>query len=753
MRLSYHFPTGDPCRICKRPASSHRITHASEGNPCARCGYGAGYHTSIAKRVLSDKESPQNEYLGIDGEGQGREDHRYIFLAVSSSDGTQRWSIDGKVESETDKRRVRLTTKESLDFILSIPKTKRTKIFAYAFQYDLTKILTDVDTRSLYRLFRPETRKRRPDDTRKGLIPIYWHGYVINLQASKFTVKKGPRRATIWDIFKFFQGRFVAAIQDWKVGTPALWERMARMKEQRADFDKLDWDSVKEYCYEECASMAALAQKLTEAHEKAGLKLKNYYGAGSSAEAMLTVMGIKARLRPCPEELKDVAQRAFFGGRFENSVLGTISGTLYGYDISSAYPYELCFLPCLEHGRWKWTLERKDLEGPHVASALVQYKLGRIKKEAGLATEHWGPFPFREKDGSICFPVSSGGGWVYREEYLVGERLFPNTEFHGAWVYKTTCNCQPFKKIPGYYTERVRIGKEGPGIVIKLGCNSCYGKLAQSVGAARFQSWLWAGMITSGTRAKLLEMVGLVKDRSSILMMATDGIVSRERIRAPRPKDTGTFDVVKMKDGKPDGDPIPLGGWEEKINTKGMFFARPGIYFPLSPTAKEASSVRGRGVGRKAILENWQDIVSGYERLKEEKKLTTGTVKISEVSRFCGVKSSITPSDKNGKKLYTRAYGKPDPKRPGHQTPSYGQWIVRPVELSFDPMPKRTAVGEAILGHLASSLTVRKVSQRLTSAVYEKALDEEGKQLREAKDEVEEQPDCDLFEDENESNS
>ena len=264
MRLSYHFPTGDPCRICKRPASSHRITHASEGNPCARCGYGAGYHTSIAKRVLSDKESPQNEYLGIDGEGQGREDHRYIFLAVSSSDGTQRWSIDGKVESETDKRRVRLTTKESLDFILSIPKTKRTKIFAYAFQYDLTKILTDVDTRSLYRLFRPETRKRRPDDTRKGLIPIYWHGYVINLQASKFTVKKGPRRATIWDIFKFFQGRFVAAIQDWKVGTPALWERMARMKEQRADFDKLDWDSVKEYCYEECASMAALAQ--TDVH-------------------------------------------------------------------------------------------------------------------------------------------------------------------------------------------------------------------------------------------------------------------------------------------------------------------------------------------------------------------------------------------------------------------------------------------------------------------------------------------------------
>jgi hypothetical protein len=746
-QFSYHFPDGNPCRICGRPPALHRITHPSEGNPCARCGFGENYHTSKGKpkRDPSPEGGPEDiEYLGIDGEGQGREDHRYIFLAVSSVDGSRRWSIDGDVDpAVTDTRRLAISTKDALNFILSIPKTRKTKIFAYAFQYDLTKILTDIDNRSLYRLFRPELRKRRPDDTRKGLIPIFWKGFLINLQASKFTVKKGSSRATIWDIFKFFQGRFVAAIQDWKVGTPELWERMARMKEQRADFDKLDWRAVQEYCYEECAAMAGLAKKLTEAHTAAGLKLKNYYGAGSSAEAMLTVMGVKSKIRPCPDKLKAIAERAFFGGRFENSVIGTISGTLYGYDISSAYPYELCFLPCLEHGRWEWTDDRKNLEGPHVVQALVKYKLRRVGPTAGGG---WGPFPFREKDGSICFPISSGGGWVYREEYLVGERLWPNTKFLGAWVYKCTCDCQPFKQIPKYYAERVRIGKEGPGIVIKLGCNSCYGKLAQSVGAARFQSWLWAGMITSGTRAKLLEMVGLVKDRSSILMMATDGIVSREKIETPRPKDTGTFEVVKMKDGKPDGPFLPLGGWEEKVNTKGMFFARPGIYFPLSPTAKEASSVRGRGVGRKAILENWQDIVSSYERLKEERKLETGTVKIAEVSRFCGVKSSLSPSTKNGKKRYKRAYGKPDPKRPGHQTPSYGQWIVRPVDLSFAPMPKRLGFGESVSGHSANSLIIRKISQQVESAAYERALDTESAELKEAMDEVIEQPDGDFFE-------
>jgi DNA polymerase type B, organellar and viral len=714
----------------------HRVEHTPDGNPCSKCGLAAVYHrvraTADFGRSPARLAKVEPTYIGIDGEGQGRKDHRYIFLAASNEDGTKRWSIDGLPDHGVEgHKRLALSTEDALDFILSIPQTRGTKIFAYAFGYDLTKILTDVDNKNLYKLFRPELRKRPLHDARKGLIPVYWRNFKINLQASKFTVKRGKRKAVIWDIFKFFQGRFVAAIQDWKVGDETLWNRMQRMKEQRGEFDKLDWAAVQEYCFEECACMAGLARKLTEAHEKAGLKLKNYYGAGSSAEAMLTVMGIKQKLREPPDEIRPIAQKAFFGGRFENSILGTISGTVYGYDISSAYPYELCFLPCLEHGTWEYTEKRQDLDGPDVKQALVHYRLSKIDNRIGK-TKSWGPFPFREKEGTICFPYTSGGGWIYRDEFLVGEKLFDNVIFREAWVYKTGCECQPFKKIPEYYAERVRIGKEGPGIVIKLGCNSCYGKLAQSVGAAKFQSWLWAGMITSGTRAKLLELVGLVKDRSSILMMATDGIVSRERIVTPVPKDTGTFEVKKG------GVPIPLGGWEEKISDKGMFFARPGIYFPLHPTAKEASSVRGRGVGRKAILENWEGIVrAGTEFLQTED--STKTVTIAEVSRFCGVKSSLSISTKNGITIYSRASGT-------GKAPAYGQWITRPVELSFNPLPKRAGLGREVEGHVARQLLVRRVSLRLESAIYDKALDKETSDIKSAEAEVMEQPDADLFE-------
>lgn len=722
-----HVPQGDPCRTCglgvnyhrHRPDRKKRTNHKMQGDPCLTCGKSARYHRSDGYRKRHHKtkytgynpnRKPQERYttyLGIDGEGQGRKVHRYVFLACTNETTATKWSVNNDLG---------LTTKQCLDFLLSIPTYchgGKSKIFAYAFQYDLTKMLTDVDNASLYKLFRPELRQRPPTESIKGPYPIHWNGYTLNLQASKFTVKYGKKRAVVWDIFKFFQGKFVSAIRDWKVGNEALWTRMQAMKEQRADFDKLDKREVEDYCFEECACMAELARKLTEAHASAGLKLRSYFGAGSTATAMLNVMGIKDQMKPVPANMMNVASRAFFGGRFENSVIGTITGELYGYDISSAYPYEICFLPCLLHSEWRHTTRREDLDGPNVVQALIRYTL---RKHRGSVP--WGPFPFRTIEGSICFPIESGGGWVYREEYVQGERLFENVQFEEAWIMTSACDCKPFAMIPKYYIERIRIGKEGPGIVIKLGMNSNYGKLAQSIGMAPFNHWLWAGMITSGTRAKLLEMLGLIQDRSSVLMMATDGIVSRERIVSPIPKNTNTWETKK-----------PLGGWEEKLTNKGMFFARPGIYFPLSPTDKEIGQVRARGVGRSVVLKQWDGIISAYEKMTRD-ELSHKTVPIMEVSRFCGAKSSISQSGKPGNYFYKRS-------------DNYGQWITRTVDMSFDPMPKRKGIGDKLFRQDARALTIRRIPLTLESAAYERALPKEIVDLKILEIETLEQPDAD----------
>ena len=705
-------------------AVQHRVTHTNVGDPCQICGLPELCHPQPVKVHVKKRtkpafrwESDKRVYLGIDGEGQGKKFHKYIFLACADTTGDFRRSIENKSG---------LPTQDCLDFILDLP-TNGAKLFAYSFGYDLTKILTEVDNDILYRLFRPELRQRTGVDAIKGPYPETWRGYKLNYQGAKFTVSCGKARTVIWDVFKFFQGKFVNALKDWKVGDKELIERMTLMKDQRADFDKLDFNAVKEYCFEECVCMAQLAEKLTDAHAKAGLKLKSYYGAGSSAAAMLDVMQIRDKLKSTqPKEMEHAISSAFFGGRFENSVIGKVTEKVYIYDISSAYPYQLYFLPCLQHGKWKLSRLRRELETPNVVAAIVHYELdsGKIRNGNDGSLDSWGPFPFREKGGTICFPSQSGGGWVYRDEYLVGERLFPNVKFREAWIYECNCNCRPFAKIPEYYLERLRIGKEGPGIVIKLGCNSCYGKLAQSVGNAMYNSWLWAGMITSGTRAQLLELIGMHDDRRNALMCATDGLATRERIQTPKPLDTGTYEAWDSKDKKFK----PLGGWEEKDIDKGMFFARPGIYFPINPTQAEIKDVRGRGVGKGVVLENWKRLVDAWPV-----KDLSETVAVTNVSRFCGAKSSISQAGKPGAYRYNRANGK-------GSAPRYGQWIVRQVDMSFTPMPKRSGVADD-----GMSLLVRQLPTWEESEPYDRvSVPEETELLRGAEEELWEQPDGDL---------
>lgn len=676
-RFAYHLPTGDPCK-CGHAAKLHRVEHNPDGEPCKRCGLPLECHWR--KRHKTDRE--KTYYVGIDGEGQGREDHKYVMLAWSNEAGTRQASIEAPLGG-------RLSTVRCLDFILAIPPNAR--IFAYAFNYDLTKILQDCDDRTLYNLFRPELRARPPGKEKYGPFPVVWEGYSINLLGSKFSVTKRNRRTVIWDTFKFFQAKFTKALEDWKVAEKEHLDHMREMKDKRGDFDKLNRAEILRYCFEECSYMATLARKLTEAHNAAGLTLKSYHGAGSTASCVLKGMGIDKETRFGPGAMDHAVPSAFFGGRFENRVIGIIKGPLYSRDISSAYPYQTTFLPCLACGKWTLTRKRKDLEGAQ--AAVVHYGLGKPRKPLV-----WGPLPFRTNDGSICFPASSGGGWVWLAEYLAAEAGFPNVEFREAWVYRSDCDHRPFADVPRLYLQRLKLGKEGPGIVIKLGTNAIYGKLAQSRGNdPPFQSWIWAGMVTAGTRAEILRMLALHKDPRNMHMVATDGIYTSENFPAPLPRDTGTNTEEHKK---------PLGGWETKTIAGDMFAARPGIYYPLNPTKEELNAIRARGVGRGVVLEYWQKIMQAW--LHGRSSVTVGNV-----VRFNGAKSSIGRIENQEpppKFIYTRFIDE------GTGKPRYGQWSVRKVDMTFDPMPKRKGI------NADGSLQIRTMPEDLESHPYDRSL-------------------------------
>jgi len=241
----------------------------------------------------------------------------------------------------------------------------------------------------------------------------------------------------------------------------------------------------------------------------------------------------------------------------------------------------------------------------------------------------------------------------------------------------------------------MRIGKEGPGMVYKTGMASIYGKLAQSVGGSPdrpppFQNWIWAGMITSGCRSQVLGLIGMHRDPSNVLGIATDGVFSREEIVTPRPKDTGTFESVdKDEPIGPDGKVLykPLGGWERKLEKKGVFFARPGIYFPLNPTEDDLKKVRARGVGREALYRGWKRVVDAWDNGDKEVSFAcpvhgSGTrpaeerCKLCPKERFVGVKSGIWRK-RDG--TYVRDV-------------EANSWTQQPITIQLDALPKRKAV-------------------------------------------------------------
>jgi hypothetical protein len=736
--------------------ATYRVEHKFQGpNPesCGECGLHFKNHRIRVRptdtrdrlgRIYAPRER-KPVYVGIDGEGQGRNNHVYNMLCASDETGTRTWIL------ESHDRERQLTTEEILIFLTSFPAY--VKLFAYSFNYDITKILTDVDDRTLYRLFRPELRQRFGLDAYKGPRAEPWGRWRLNMQGTKFSVRhQSETRATIiWDVWKFYQSKFTSALTEWKVGTKREIDQMILMKDQREKFDGLAQEEVREYCLSECRLMAELARKLTEAHVTAGIPLKNYYGAGSSATSMLRKMNVRAHLKEAPEHMIRLVSQAFFGGRFDNSVVGTITGKIRGRDISSAYPYQAVQLPCLVHGRWEHTKRRAQLDQARMG--VVRYSL-KDSVSASTKLKPWGPFPFRMNDGSICYPAVSGGGWVWDKEFREGERLFENVKFEEAYVYHCECYCQPFKDLPGYYNERCRIGKEGPGIVLKLGANSVAGKTAQSVGSGPFRNWIWAGMINSGCRAQVLTALGLHKDWRNMLMVATDGFLSLEDIDLPPPADTGT-DLL-FKNDKGDMVRKPLGGWEAKDSNRGVFIARPGVYFPLNPTDEDIKVVRGRGVGRGVILQNWRKIIERFDAW--DRVITLGDrdgfdekgwplVRVTNVSRFCGAKSSISrATGADGKYVYHRAEGRHMFGQKGYPVgkpePNYGQWMTREVTMSFNPDPKRD---NTQLGEDGRMLLLRRLPTDIQSAPYNKAnISEEARQLLLMALEMNEQPDKDV---------
>ena len=247
-----HHPEGNPCAICGKHKFAHHVNHRikrdkNSPNQNCECGLPDRCHRTQEEKPYSKTES---FFVGIDGEGRGRAVHHYIMLAACDSTGERKWVTAPAVDS--------LSTKECLDFILDIPSNAR--IFSYGFNYDLTKMLQDLPDPKLFMLFRPELRPNK--NPMRPPTPIHWEGYKLNLQGTKFWVRRNSEIRVVWDILKFYQSTFVNALRNWKVGDTPILDYIDSMKKKRNEFDKVEREDILKYCWLECQYLAQLADKL-----------------------------------------------------------------------------------------------------------------------------------------------------------------------------------------------------------------------------------------------------------------------------------------------------------------------------------------------------------------------------------------------------------------------------------------------------------------------------------------------------------
>lgn len=585
----------------KDPAAKREATRRAM-RKAAAAGKDYARLNSTARRnkvKKASKEWPLPCFVAIDGEGTNQPDGTqwYTLLAAKSLAGpVGRWGDSRTAHIEN--YRTGLSTEQCLNFLLDIGYWHSNTYVSFFFNYDVAKMLHDLDRDTLAAL---------------------WHGgwviwatsrgdrYYIKWIPSKMLevgevkpdvdlsdlerfrpIKHCVRRTTIYDTSGFFQCAFVKALKDWKVASDVDLNLIEGMKGKRNDFTKEERAAIRGYCLKECEYLCKLMDALARALWDAELYLRSWHGAGAIANALFEKFGVADHLEGPPAEVEEAVLGAYFGGRIELFQQGYFERGVLDYDLNSAYPSAAISLPSLAGARWEHisSPERREVFSTPDALWLCSWdvteplnKSGSQRRNPGLV----GPLPFRER-GRIYFPFRAGRTWVHSEELATAMRLFGAEKFtlHEGWRLIPATAHKPFGFLKAVAQERIRakLSGEMKHIPLKLGMNSIYGKLAQGQTdphrVPKYLSYYLAGRITARTRAVMLSAA--IAAGPGVVAIATDGLFT-------------TTPVLGLPIGA-----LP-GTWEDASATETpMLFVQPGIIFSESGQVHKT-----RGFGKKSL--------------------------------------------------------------------------------------------------------------------------------------------------------
>jgi|SRR5215471_655637 len=456
----------------------------------------------------------------IDGEGSNNGDPEIrIRNELRRSIQQQNYSLLTAVYEDEHADRIigknnceQLSTVDCLEFLLNLPANHI--LISFGFTYDVEMILRDLgasrDPKSaMHRLI---TQKR-----------VYWDRYsLVYIPHKLFYIRRRSRKRNkqkekeasrrIFDIAGFFGNvGFKTVTEKWQVATPEEQAFLERMKKERPDFGPITQETL-DYNQLEGKLGIRVFQKIRSEWLGLGLKITSPHGGGSVASAMYLKNGLDSFMQLQQSLPEGPFLRGYIGGRFDYTRQEEFP-VVYESDINSAYPHIMRQLPCLSHTRIQWT--NKYIQDRH--------SLWLCRWHPNY--QRWALFPYRS--GTHIRYHKSGIGWYYGAEVAAALKLDPSLEILEGYQFIPECDERPFGWIEEYYYRRqeLKITQPFTAEVLKIGMNSGYGKLAQTKGhIPKYQNLIWAGMITSGTRAMLLDAI--YPSPQSVIAVSTDSVTS-----------------------------------------------------------------------------------------------------------------------------------------------------------------------------------------------------------------------------------
>ena len=430
---------------------------------------------------------------------------------------------------------------EAFEWILSLPGKDEAILVGYYFNWDATQILRDIGTNTAEDLFDPNNYG--PGGTRRWT--HFNERYAVKYIPKRYVAvarRGGPRNRAlletaryIYDVFGIFQSAFVRTAKAWGLADAATIEAISDMKNRRAEFATVTPEMLR-YNTDECQMLAQLMTRFREHCYALGIYPKEWSTAGFLADALMVPRhapkrplnaeerkagqnsGRTPRWPERPPEFEKAATYGYFAGRQEATRAGHVRGGCFRHDIHSAYPSKLLELPCQMHMH----VRRSRSKTPPAEALYLGW--GHFQHPPDTV---WGGLPVRGDNGGVYWPLEACGWWWSPEIRSAQQHLGMTIEFEEIWIVEWSCQCDTFGFVRDLYAERKRLGEQTEGLPLKFAMNAIPGKLAQKTGKRPWYDLALAGLVNSLTRGQLIDAIGAVGQRETIMLM-TDAIYAEK---------------------------------------------------------------------------------------------------------------------------------------------------------------------------------------------------------------------------------